>query len=72
MATTAEIDAAMTRLRSARVLLAQLGNDRALAVLQRDAATARVVEITTKFQDQRTEVNNAKAALQTLLAQAET
>lgn len=72
MATTAEIDAALSLLRSARVKFAQVGDQRARLVLARDAATAAVVDINAQFVGARDAVTAAKTALQTLLSQAET
>lgn len=72
MATTAEVDAALSLLRSARVKFAQVADQRNRAVLARDAATAVVVDVTSQFTAARDAVTAAKTALQTLLAQAET
>jgi hypothetical protein len=72
MATTAEIDAAIVLLRSARLLLAQVGDQRARAVLARDAATANVLDLNGKLTAARDAVTAAKTALTALLQQPET
>jgi hypothetical protein len=72
MATTAEIDAALSLLRSSRVALANTADTRARCVLARDAATAAVTDATQQFLAARDAVTAAKTALQTLLAQPET
>lgn len=72
MATTAEIDAAITLLRSTRVALAQAAEYRARCVLTRDVAAAALVDGTAKVQTARDAVTAAKTALAALLATTET
>lgn len=72
MATTAEVDAALALLRSARMNFAQVADQRNRAVLARDAATAAVLEANGQFTAARDAVTAAKTALQALLATPET
>lgn len=72
MATTAEIDAGLALLRSARIRFAQTADDRNRAILARDAATAVVVDANAQFIVARDAVTAARTALQALLSQAET
>lgn len=71
MATTAEIDAALTLLRSNRVALAQASDVRARAVIVRDSAAQALQAATAGVVTARDDVAAAKAALQALLSQPE-
>lgn len=71
MATTAEIDAALTLLRSKRVALAQASDVRARAVIVRDGGAQALQAATAGVVAARDEVATAKTALQALLAQPE-
>lgn len=71
MATTAEIDAGILELRTARHKLAQKAEERARAVLVRDKAATDLQRVTTEALAARDAVTAAKTALQALLTAPE-
>jgi hypothetical protein len=71
MATTAEIDAALTALRSARVVLANATETRARAVLARDTANEALTNATAAALAARSDVNAKKEAARLLLSEPE-
>jgi hypothetical protein len=72
MATTNEVEAAITRLRSARARLYDASFLRTAAVEKRSRVDATVAELNANIAAARTEVTAATAALRILLAQPET
>lgn len=72
MATTADVDAAVATLASARVALAKAVADRAQKVTLRDTAAANLVAATIAMQSARDTMTAAKTNLLNVLAQTET
>jgi hypothetical protein len=72
MATTVEVDAAMTRLRSARLKLQEKSQERANVVARRARAQSSVDALNAEIVVLRTEVQAATEALRLIIAQQET
>jgi hypothetical protein len=72
MATTVEVDAAMTRLRTARLKLQEKSQERANVVARRARAQSSVDALNAEIVVLRTEVQAATEALRLIIAQQET
>lgn len=72
MATTAQVEAAITRLRTARAKLGEIAALRTAAIERRARMQTSIDELNILIAERRTEVAAATTALRALLAETET
>ena len=72
MATSHEVEAALTRLRTARSKLFEASTLRTAAIERRTRVNVTITELNQRITDARTELAAARLAVQAVLAQPET